>query len=315
MTKAQDSRAKPIHKLKQLDVLFVLLVGTLATIYHLVGDITFWGEWITIWPSVLWAVVFLPNMLWKRTWFAIALMVIFVLTITEIPVRWKAPPTANGEKIRIAIWNVCGNPDAISALRRYEPDIVLLQESSGPNNLWPGYHWIGSFDPGTLSRFPIKQLPTKKIGRWQEPQLLKLTLASGRKVLLCNVRLMLPGCVLQMVTPFDENPILNHRIRVEQYQRLAEIINETSSNMGIKSVILCGDFNVPANVRSLGPIRNILEDPWKTAGVGWGGTAPEFFPLVRIDQCWISKDISATRIEVLDVKGSDHRPILVDLVL
>lgn len=61
-----------------------------------------------------------------------------------------------------------------------------------------GFEWYGSLDPGTLSRFPTEVLETERIGPWTDPQLLLMEI-QGRRVLVANVRMMLPSVVIQLV--------------------------------------------------------------------------------------------------------------------
>jgi endonuclease/exonuclease/phosphatase (EEP) superfamily protein YafD len=66
---------------------------------------------------------------------------------------------------------------------------------------------------------------------------------------------------------------------------------------------------------SLDPLRSLLNDVWPIAGVGWGGTMTADLPLTRIDQCWVTGDIQVVTARVLRPGGSDHRLLLVDLIV
>jgi len=66
---------------------------------------------------------------------------------------------------------------------------------------------------------------------------------------------------------------------------------------------------------SLEPLRGFLEDAWRISGSGWGGTVPEFLPLVRIDQLWLSREIRPVAVRVVRLPGSDHRAVVTDLIL
>jgi endonuclease/exonuclease/phosphatase (EEP) superfamily protein YafD len=135
----------------------------------------------------------------------------------------------------------------------------------------------------------------------------------GRKVLVANVRLMLPSIVIQLVDPFHENPSQNYRARVGQYGKLASLLESTARSTEAEAILLAGDFNVPAHMPSLAPLRRFLQDSWRASGSGWGATVPEFLPLTRIDQLWLSREIEPVSVRVVRVEGSDHRAVVADL--
>lgn len=83
----------------------------------------------------------------------------------------------------------------------------------------------------------------------------------------------------------------------------------------IGATILAGDFNVPARMPSLAPLREFLRDAWRAAGHGWGATMPEFLPLSRIDHVWVSENIEVVSVRVRRLPGSDHRAVIVDFGL
>ena len=101
--------------------------------------------------------------------------------------------------------------------------------------------------------------------------------------------------VIQLVAPLEERPIENYRARTAQIKADA--------------IIIAGDFNVPARMQSLAPLRESLRDAWQVAGSGWGATVPEFLPLTRIDHVWVSESIEVVSVRVRRLAGSDHRAV------
>jgi endonuclease/exonuclease/phosphatase (EEP) superfamily protein YafD len=302
-------RASQLRRRKVLAL--CVFVAALAAVYVFVGDRTIWGEWISVAPPVVWGVLLLPSVVRLRSWLLFSFLVSFVALASEWPqMGAKATPS---ETIRVVTWNIgAGNKGWAEAVMKLEPDIVLAQESMKPVAVADGFHWYGALDPGTLSRFPAERLPTERVGPWTDPQLLLMEI-QGRKVLVANVRLMLPSVVIQLVDPLEENPLENYRARTAQYEKLAKLLQSTAERTGATAILLAGDFNIPAQMPSLDPIRGFLHDAWRMSGSGWGATVPEFLPLTRVDQLWLSREIEPVSVRVVRIEGSDHRAVVADL--
>ena len=290
-------------------VLYAILL-VLALAYG-VGDRTIWGAWISVAPPLVWVVLLLPRTIRLRRWPVAAALIAFLLLTTEWPRPARELPR-NDDTVRLISWNIgSGNLNWLETIREHQPDIVLVQESIKPQALWNGFEWYGTLDPGTLTRYPAEILPTHKVGPWTEPQLLLVNIRS-RRVLIANVRLMLPSVIIQLLDPFGENPVENYRARTGQYERLARLVRQTAAHVRADSVIVAGDFNAPADLPSLEPIGSFLTDGWLAAGRGWGPTVPALLPLSRVDQVWVSDGIALRSVGVRRLAGSDHRAVIVD---
>ncbi len=292
----------------------VSTVILLSLAYLVVGDTTLWGEWLSIWPSFGWVLLLFPATVRARSILAAGLLAAFAIMTTEWP-RWPKADPPPGEKLRLVVWNVGADPGFLEAASDLRPDVWMLQEFVRPRALPSAYRVHATVDPAVMSRLRADVLPTRQVGPWAEPQLLLLHMASGARLLLANVRLMHPSPVLQLVDPLGQVPRRNHRERLAQYVRLLDLVRETASHHDIADIVLAGDFNTPASARSLQPLRTFLRDVWLEAGQGWGATTPEFLPLARIDQCWVTPGLGTVRAEVLRRGRSDHRLLVVDLVL
>lgn len=308
----------------------VILLGSLAVLYRTVGDRTLWGECLTVWPPLLWCAVLAPRLVvvvvrrqGKEVAIALGVIAAFLAVTMEWPrlgVRKTAAP-AGALTLRVVSWNTAGGIplDQLAAL---QPDICLLQEIGhvSPADLrgfWQGWVWRQAFDPGMLSRFPATRLPARKIGPWAEPLLVRLDLPGGRRVVVMNVRLVLPAFVVA-VASFEWSPVAQmaeaHRLRLRQYVEVTALLRETLAREGVRSAILCGDFNTPGGARSIEPLRPLLQDVWPRAGEGWGATMTAEMPVSRIDQCWVTPDIEPLAARV--VRGrSDHRALVVDVAI
>lgn len=297
---------------KQMVVALCVFIAALAAVYILVGDTTIWGEWLSVAPPIVWGVLLLPSAVRLRSWVLLAFIVSFLVLASEWPqTRTTAAPAV--PTVRVVTWNIgAGNVGWAEPVKELQPDIVLVQESTKPALIDDGSRWYGTIDPGTLSRFPTEVLPTERVGPWTEPQLLLMEI-HGRNILVANVRLMLPSVVIQLVDPLNEKPIENYRSRVGQYEKLASLLRSTATQRRVDGVILGGDFNIPAKMPSLKPLRSFLRDAWSDAGSGWGPTVPEFLPLSRVDQIWLSPEIRPISVRTAKIERSDHRAVVADL--
>lgn len=241
--------------------------------------------------------------------------------------RFKSGSDRCGE-FRFVTWNVNGGSGGVEALaqnlRAFDADIILLQESPDPSNVWddlqPGllgwdelyFHDAG--DCAALSRFPLSAMESEKVGPWDRPQVLKLELSTSRTLLLFNVRLMLPSLLLNPLSSKAREQIKSdHEARLNQFGNLSKLIETRCQEINASDVILAGDFNTPARMWSLNPIRDLgLDDAWLKTGRGWGGTMTANFPVARIDQCWTSGGLAPNRAFVIDSDYSDHLPLIVD---
>lgn len=343
-TKIKTSRIRMVSQKCYLSIFYVFL-AFLSFMYLIHGDLSAFGENITIWPSSFWLLGLVPLCIALKFTHNIkyaglgllALLGFFIATEewgslirfknSAAIERWQTlrSPLQESNKyaLRIVTWNVDskGSKQVLPVLEYREPDICFLQETSDgkgsvqPEDLtgyWQGFHWLDTGDCGILSRYPVKLIENGRVGPWSAPLFAEMMLPDGRKVLLINVRLMLPNLNLDYFTPSQHNRFVDHhRARVEQYSKLAAMIESNSYD----TVILAGDFNVSGTAHSLEPIRNTLIDSWKTCGQGWGRTILADFPMSRIDQIWVSDDIEPVHGTTAEEPFSDHRSVTVDIIL
>jgi len=326
-------------------VLFWVPLTVLLAFYLFVGDRTVTGEFLTIWPPLLWVFALVPLSLpllalGRRRHFAVCLAgILLFLAMTEewrSLLRWggrarrerfenlRASPGGGGDGIalRVISWNVSGadRREILRILEVHKPDVCFLQETPDGNasiqdadliGHWRGFHWLDAGDCGVLSRYPIRPFPSGRIGPWSDPQILVMELPDGREALLVNVRLMLPALWANPLSPEGRRRLVeSHRERINQFAGLRDLIAEKKMPL----VILAGDFNTPARARSLRPLRAGLRDAWRICGRGWGRTVTADFPVSRIDQCWVSGTIECIHGEVFHESLSDHRLLMADLI-
>lgn len=220
-----------------------------------------------------------------------------------------------GDRLRLVTANLwLDNPDvpaAADTIAAQEPDVVVLQEVTPRvlvelerTDLWTAlpHHVLdareGFHGSAVLSARPL----TGGLVRLGHTDVLevRLDLASG------------PLTVVDVhpAAPVAENGTENWR------KGLAEI---ASSYAGSTRTVVAGDFNATGDHA---PYRFVvdagLREAWTEAGTGFGATWPAgraLPPLLRLDHVLLGRDVAAQDAAVLDVPGSDHRAVRVDLVL
>lgn len=317
--------------------------GLLLALYVFVGDRTWWGEAITVWPPLLWDVGLIASALvaWvlrdrRGAAAVIVLSVLFLLCTIEWRALLRRPAaeviqrfetlrqaggTGGATAVRIVSWNISRTP-LLGELADLRPDLLLFQESVPPpaseraRPAWAGFSWTGGEDPGLFSRWPLEVLPTSPVGPWSPPILALAAIPAGGRLLVADVRLVLPAVVLEVASP-DGAPGLRegHRRRVEQFARLADLVDRAATAHGVRAIVLCGDFNTPGGAPSVAPLRRRLRDAWEVAGTGWEATMGSDLPVARIDQCWVSDAVEVVQARVLRARGSDHRALMVDAIV
>ena len=313
--------------------------------YLFVGDKSAFGEFVTIWPPLLWVFLLLPmSMVFillgsrRRAFVGIGLILLFLLLTEESRSLLRVGGSQKREyfnsiqgrfsdadkvALRIIVWNVSHTPAhrLLPIIETKKPDLCFLQETSAGDlavrssdltGYWEGFHWIDAGDCGVLSRFPVREIATRSVGPWSNPLLLDMDLPGNKKILLANVRLMLPTLLFNVFSSTQRARFVEkHETRVKQYHLLSELMKKSN----YETVILAGDFNTPASAFSLEPIRSMLRDAWLVCGHGWGRTITSTFPLSRIDQCWVSDDVECIHGRAYREDVSDHLMVLFELVV
>ena len=98
-------------------------------------------------------------------------------------------------------------------------------------------------------------------------------------------------------------------VRRQQVAETLAIIGDASVPM-----LLLGDLNAPPGAHELQPIFTHLKDSW-TVSADSGFTYPATAPVRRIDYVFTSKHFRVSAVSVSESQASDHRPVIVDLVV
>jgi endonuclease/exonuclease/phosphatase (EEP) superfamily protein YafD len=207
------------------------------------------------------------------------------------------------------------NPDSgpiAAEIREAKPDLVLLQELSprsgdgiARSGVLDDYDYSvvrpsnGAFGMGVWSRLPLSDAQVTEVA--ESTMILVDVEVGGRPVALCAVHTVAP------LGPARE------RWR-RQLDWLAQVARRR------RPLIMAGDFNATHWHRRLSRLLSSgLDDAHERAGRGWAATWPRnrapLPPLMLLDHVLVSPSIGVQAVREGAGSGSDHRPVLVDLLV
>ncbi len=251
-------------------------------------------------------------------WSVVALLVI-ALNVWPI-VSWyvpKAPVVSTQRRLKLVQYNVfylnSNYRGLMDFLREEQPDIVALQEVTA--------EWANGLAPlsaqfaeqrvvpetrgsgiAVFSRIKFEQAETLVLSSDQRPNLLVKFLWEGRPV--------------SLLTTHPQNPFGRHRFewRNEHLGQIGTLLNSLPAPK-----ILIGDLNITM----WSPYyQKLVTDAQLTntrAGYGllptWNARLRLPFLMIPIDHCLVSRDIEVAAIRTGRKLGSDHLPLIVELVI
>lgn len=233
-----------------------------------------------------------------RTLPVVGLTLLAAWKTLALDARWHRPSGAPpAGAIRVVHWNIArapfGDAPVFKHLRKDQPDIVILSESSH-HRAWAdqGMNELGLpfafHDQGMtlLSRFafePQGTIPLPHARAWW-------------------ARVALPDGPLDLLTcDLLSRPTLNRRAALEP---LARWIGQRERAVPL---LVVGDFNTPRDARSFGPLRRRLRHAYELAGRGWPYTWPLPMPVYALDHAWVSDTVVVHLYHLRDAPVSDHR--------
>jgi endonuclease/exonuclease/phosphatase family metal-dependent hydrolase len=107
---------------------------------------------------------------------------------------------------------------------------------------------------------------------------------------------------------------IQYKIReteVDHQQQVAvirEVINKSPY-----PVIFCGDLNTTATSYNYHTLKDGLQDAFLQKGSGLGTTFYKIVPTLRIDVCFVDKELQVLQCKVEKKELSDHYPVITDV--
>ncbi len=248
-------------------------------------------------------------------------------------IPWARLTAAGGPSLRVLTCNVkgkCDNNRVLDELiRTAQPDVVALQGCWGEFQVrWPaGWHVCKEGELAVASRYPLRHDAAdhrwQRPGHWPRTDMLNCTIQSpGRDIDFCSVHLQSPHDGLSAVIggqtvlrPWDSMALA---AEIEQRRHESEDAQRTVSGLSA-SPVLAGDFNLPADSAIYRRYWSGYRDAFAEAGLGFGYTEwPRMRRLsfgIRIDHVLTGADWRCRRCWVGPDVGSDHLPLLAELLL
>lgn len=235
------------------------------------------------------------------------------------PPAGRKPAGEPRRVIRVVCLNCyVANSKSAAEVVKYNPDIVLLQESPNRDHLRRlsrelfgrdgTYLWGG--DTSILARGDLRPRTIDTHSHFVHAT---VELPTGFTTDIISLRLNPPVFRLDCWSP---GFWIDHRNNRKKHRRqVLDVMQVIGRLPRSANLIVGGDFNAPPGDGALEPLRQRLFDTFAQAGRGWGNTGTNDYPLFRVDQIWASRGFSAESVVARKTIHSDHRMVICDLVL
>lgn len=231
-------------------------------------------------------------------------------------VRTSAGSDAEQSSLRVATLNC--NIGSLSCAREVKdlyPDIVVLQESPGMESLTilaaelfgESGQVVSSGDTSILFSGEVVSKNENKDSHYTQ---VTAQLSSGLPVAVVSARLSPPVYRLDFWNrKFWAKHIAS---RQDHREQLSEICKSLDTLPSSTPIVVAGDFNSVARDGAFKELSEKFTDAFQVAGLGWGATGTNDFPIFRVDQIWANEHLTPQSVVSRKTKHSDHRMVIGD---
>lgn len=229
---------------------------------------------------------------------------------------------SEGRGLRVVSLNcACVAPDAARETEALQPDIVLLQESGRRGAVEEVARElygekavvVWDMDTSVVARGSLLEREViARVGHGAFTRAL-IRLESGRRIEAVSLRL--PPPVVRADLWSGECWVEHRDDRIERRDLLRAFRSRIERRNAATPLIAGGDFNVPAGDVSLRELHPVLSDAFQAAGVGWGHSALNDLPVLRVDQVWVGRGVLPVSVRARATRNSDHRMVVCDVLL
>ena len=318
--------------------LHAALVATIGLLNTL-GPERWWGTGINMFlPQLIWAapsVLLLPlTVIRARRWVWLPLVTVICILGPLMGFRWNAaisPPPGVRMRVmtyNIQLWQRMNLPSIIDEIRAAAPDVLCLQDARGgsPTELdefLKAWHTTSFGQYVIASKFPIADAIVGDISYDDQTHTyLRARVRVGDvRVLVASAHFATPRDALAPLRSPEfwavGVPLIRKNLtqRLKQAAALAEDVRDVE-----EPVIVAGDLNAPPSSLASRTLTDLgLIDVFAAAGRGYGYTFGHTLlwhkSFLRLDRILVSRHFTPISSRVGSAAGSDHRPVIADLVL
>lgn len=318
--------------------LYAAVVGAIG-LQNAAGPERWWWAGINMFlPQILWAIpglLLVPLTVWKaRAWSWVPIAATVYVSLSLMGFSWGRPAQdPEGTPLRAMTYNVQlwqrGTVGAIlQEIRQADPDILCLQDAYGATRGRVGDHLksrhVASFGQYVIaSKFPVIGSAVGDISyRGERHTYLRAQIdVRGQIVTVVTAHFVTPRDALgtlraaNLWTTSVSLTKQNLSDRIVQARALAHDLKRIDG-----PIIVAGDLNAPPPSLVTRTLTDLgLVDAFSASGRGYGYTFGHTLlgarSFLRIDRILVSRHFRPQHAGVGGAEGSDHRPVIADLVL
>jgi endonuclease/exonuclease/phosphatase (EEP) superfamily protein YafD len=330
--------------------LSLLCAAGLAGLYHFGPARSGWAELLRYVPFLLYtapaALALLLSLALGWWWrlgalLALALMATAVMDLRLGLGRTDLPPDAPGTRtVRFMTYNIKSYRAVFKAggfvplnneIEQHQPDILVMQDARevsrvgdlpyGMRAVLPKHKLYAYGQYAVASRFPISGCaPFDMSLKDEKSDYVRCTVdIDGTRIDLVTAHLLTPREGLNATREERLGGLDdwsgNFADRLSQAERITAALTPLK-----RPTIVAGDLNAPEHSVVVGRFLDLgLRDAFSAGGIGWGFTHGHSFKpgvsFLRIDHILVSPDIGVRDAWVGWRGGSEHRPVVADLVI
>jgi len=232
------------------------------------------------------------------------------------PVEGRAPIRVLTLNCNYFRYNGVSDPSA--DIRRWAPDVVLLQEALPQHVRHIAdilYQREGDYrlysTNGIVTRWNIRREVNPQPGGIRVQQV-TIRDPEGFEFEVVNLHLASAATDLRLWrSDCWRTHRANRQLRMRELGIALGILTETAPG---RPVILGGDFNAPPTDPVFSLLKADFDDAFAKAGTGWGNTYQRRIPIHRIDQIHHSRHFRTINCGTVTTRQSDHRMVVTDLL-
>ena len=305
----------------------LILIRRVGESWWPVTVLVFLPRWLFLLPAL--ALVLAAGRCWRRRLWVVqgatVLLILGPVMAPSLPVHRLRAADPRGLRLRIMTLNrgMAGldAPRLIRLIERERIDVICFQEGRSDPALKD--YWARGWSRTTFlaSRLPIVGGPDRRLlddpdcpyPEWRTRlERVRIRAPSGVEFAVASVHLDTVRHGLMMLRSGDAAGLERHSAwRGAELRRVVAVLSADRSI----PVLVGGDFNFPSDSPAFAPARRHFRVGFDEAGWGYGYTYPSRLPWIRIDHILASPHWSVVRCWVGPDVGSDHFPLIAEVVL